>query len=153
MQSIVGSMNVPHGGLQVLVTCNSRYIHYIGIRCVDTLCDCSMTQTMRRRMVDISVFYRRLKHISNRCFIRNIGGGKDGKKIAECLWCSLCCCCCGCMDATDHVRLTDLEEAHEWIGGSIHLITSFVFCCQACGWLIHLMTSFVFCCQACDWSI
>jgi hypothetical protein len=36
MQPIVGTMNVPHGGLQVLVTRNSRYIHYIGIRCVAT---------------------------------------------------------------------------------------------------------------------
>ena len=65
MQSIVGSMNVPHGGLQVPVTRNSRYIHYIGILCVDTLGDSRMAQTMRRRMVNISAYYRCLKHLSN----------------------------------------------------------------------------------------
>ena len=58
-------MNVPHGGLQVLVTCNSRYIHYIGMRCVDTLGNCGMTQTMRRRMVNTSPYHRSLKHLSN----------------------------------------------------------------------------------------
>ena len=65
MQSIIGSMNLPHGGLQVLETGNSRYVHYVGILRMDALGDRGMTQAMRRRMVNTSPFYRRLKHISN----------------------------------------------------------------------------------------
>ena len=76
-------MNVPHGGLQVLVTSNSRYIHYIGIRCVDTLGDSGMTQTMRRRMVNISAYYRCLKHLSN---ILNTSSEVTGFGMGKCRW-------------------------------------------------------------------
>ena len=39
MQSIVGSMHVPHGGLQVLVACNCCYDHDVSTLRMDALSD------------------------------------------------------------------------------------------------------------------